>query len=146
MSVVLDEHESFNLTAYVTSPGYQNVALHGYITQQRGDGLYAAPLIPDLFYGASGSALSGTWRQFLPATGSTTILSRSGGQPSVPREDLYWRKVSSNEPSNMGISQPTQPPLPIPARLEYPSWLIPGIVVGASILGFYVLLKLAKKK
>jgi len=143
MSVVLDEHESFNLTAYVTSPGYQNVALHGYITQQRGDGLYAAPLIPDLFYGASGSALSGTWRQFLPAAGSTTILSRSGGQPSVPREDLYWRKVSSNNQPSVETSQPS---LPIPARLEYPSWLIPGIVIGASILGFYMLLKLAKKK
>lgn len=140
MSVVLDEDESFNLTAYVTSPGFQTVALHGYITQQRGDGLYAAPLIPDLFYGASGSALSGTWRQFLPSAGSATILSRSGGQPSVPREDLYWRKVSSNEQPLAVASQPVQ------ASLAYPSWIIPGIAVGLSVLGIYALYKLSKKR
>lgn len=94
-TLMLDEDESFSLTANVTTPGYQSAVLRGYIVQHRGDGTYIAPLIPQLFYGADGNQLT-TWRQYFPA-GSQVILSRSGGQPSVPREELFWRKVSSRE-------------------------------------------------
>ena len=90
--VVLDWDESFSIQAYVTNPGYQRMALTGYVTEQRADGLYAAPILPQLFYGADGSQLS-TWRQYLGSTGSQTIISRSGGKPSIPKEELYWRKV-----------------------------------------------------
>ena len=93
--LVLDEDESFNLTANVISPGLQSVVLRGYLTQRRPDGLYIAPLLPQLFYGQSGSQLS-TWRQNLTGTGEQTILSRSGGLPTLPREELYWRRVSND--------------------------------------------------
>ena len=93
--LVLDEDESFNLTANVVSPGPQSVVLRGYLTQRRPDGLYIAPLLPQLFYGQSGVQLS-TWRQNLTGTGEQTILSRSGGLPTLPREELYWRRVGND--------------------------------------------------
>ena len=93
--VVLDEDESFSMQANVTTPGPQTVVLRGYITQRRSDGLYAAPLLPQLFYGQDGTQLS-TWRQNLTGTGEQTILSRSGGLPTIPREELYWRRVGND--------------------------------------------------
>ncbi len=93
MSLMLDRDESFSLSANVTSPGYQRVALRGYIKETRPDGVYVTSLIPQLFYGADGTQLS-TWRQYISGTGSQTILSRSAGSPMVPREELFWRKIS----------------------------------------------------
>jgi hypothetical protein len=96
MSLMLDEDESFSLTANVVSPGYQSMVLKGYLVSRRANGVYVAPLIPQLFYGAEGTQLQ-TWRQYISGTGEQTILSRVGGEPSVPREELYWRKVSDFE-------------------------------------------------
>jgi hypothetical protein len=96
MTLMLDEDESFSMNAYVESPGEQRVALTGYIVQHRGDGTYIAPLLPQLFYGVTGAQLQ-TWRQDFTAIGDQTILSRSGGLPMLPREELNWRKVEENE-------------------------------------------------
>ena len=93
---MLEEDESFSLTANVTSPGYQSVILRGYLVSRRPDGVYVAPLIPQLFYGASGEQLT-TWRQWIPAAGEQVILSRVAGEPEVPREELFWRKVPTRE-------------------------------------------------
>ena len=126
--LMLDEDESFSLTAYVESPGYQRVALQGYLVSRRSDGTYVAPLIPQLFYGADGTQLQ-TWRQNLAVTGSQVILSRFGGQPQVPREELYWRKVKE---------APTV--AEAPAIQEQPNTL-PIIILG----GIFLLLILGKR-
>jgi len=102
MSLMLDWDQSFSMQANVTSPGPQRIALKGYITERRPDGLYAAPLLPQLFYGADGSQLT-TWRQNLTGTGAQTILSRSGGQPSIPKEELYWRKIRDTVAAPVGV-------------------------------------------
>jgi len=102
MSLMLDWDESFSMQANVTSPGYQSVVLRGYIMDRRSDGLYAASLLPQLFYGADGTQLT-TWRQYLSGTGSQTILSRSGGQPSIPKEELYWRRVGNAVSAPLGM-------------------------------------------
>jgi hypothetical protein len=137
MSLLLDEDESFSMEAYVETPGYQRVALSGYLVDRRADGTYIAPLIPQLFYGADGTQLQ-TWRQNLSTAGSQVILSRSGGQPSVPREDLYWRKVSEDhvEKEEVKALQPTQ-------VMAIPSWVIPVAILGV-IVGGFIIYKLAK--
>ena len=94
--LMLDEDQSFTLSGYVESPGYQSIVLRGYLVSRRSDGTYVAPLIPQLFYGASGEQLQ-TWRQWLPSAGDQVLLSRVGGMPEVPREELWWRKVSEPE-------------------------------------------------
>jgi hypothetical protein len=94
--LMLDEDESFSLTANVTMPGYQSVVVKGYLVSRRSDGTYIAPLIPQLFYGVSGEQLT-SWRQYLPQAGEQVILSRVGGKPEVPREELFWRRVPSKE-------------------------------------------------
>lgn len=91
--LMLDEDQSFTLTGYVESPGYQSIVLKGYLVSRRPDGIYIAPLIPQLFYGASGEQLR-TWRQWLPSAGEQVLLSRVAGMPEVPREELWWRKVA----------------------------------------------------
>ena len=93
--LMLDKDEYFSLSANVTNPGYQSMVLRGYLTERRSDGLYAAPLLPQLFYGVDGTQLS-SWRQYISGTGEQTLLSRSGGEPSVPREELYWRRVGND--------------------------------------------------
>jgi len=98
----LDWDESFSMQANVTSPGPQRVVLRGYITERRPDGLYAAQLLPQLFYGADGAQLT-SWRQYLSGTGTQTILSRSGGQPSIPKEELYWRRVGNAVAAPVGV-------------------------------------------
>ena len=112
MSLILDKDESFTLQANVTSPGQQRVILSGYITERRPDGLYAASLLPQLFYGADGSQLS-TWRQNIPGTGEQTILSRSAGSPMIPREEMFWRKVSdfTKEPVKVDVAPLVVSPL-----------------------------------
>ena len=126
MSVILDEDQSFSLTANVLTPGEQSLVLKGYITQRRSDGLYAAPLIPQLFYGVTGAQLGPSWRQYLPAAGEQVILSRSGGYPEVPMEELAWRKVSDQEVSRLEA-----------APVEGILW--DWVVVGLSFLGLAVL-------
>ena len=90
------------MQANVTSSGPQRIALRGYVTERRPDGLYAAPLLPQLFYGADGTQLT-SWRQYISGTGSQTILSRSGGQPSIPKEELYWRRVGNTVSAPVGM-------------------------------------------
>jgi len=99
---MLDWDEGFAMQANVTNPGPQRVVLRGYITERRPDGLYAAPLLPQLFYGADGTQLS-TWRQNISGTGEQTILSRSGGQPSIPKEQLFWRRVGNAVSAPVGV-------------------------------------------
>jgi len=128
MSLMLDEDESFTLTAYVQSPGYQTVALQGYLVDKRSDGTYIAPLIPQLFYGANGSQLGASWRQNLTLTGDQVILSRSGGYPKVPKEELYWRKVEEPEkPEEKAEAVKV-------AQLQVPSWVLPVALVGGILL------------
>jgi len=107
------------------------------LVERRADGTYIAPLIPQLFYGADGTQLQ-TWRQDIPTAGSQVILSRSGGQPSVPREELYWRKVSEDhvEKEEVKAAQPAQ-------VMAIPSWVLPVAILGA-IAGGFILYKLAK--
>lgn len=100
--LMLDWDEFFSMQANVTSPGPQRIALRGYITERRPDGLYAAHLLPQLFYGADGTQLT-SWRQYLPTAGSQTILSRSGGQPSIPKEELYWRRIGNMVSAPVGV-------------------------------------------
>ena len=140
MSLMLDEDESFSMSAYVQALGEQTIALSGYLVEHRSDGTYIAPLIPDLFYGASGNQLQHSWRQNFTATGDQMILSRSGGLPKVPRQELYWRKISENQVSKeeAKVSAPTTQTL----NLAIP-WWIPLAVLGIFV-GGYVVYKLAK--
>ena len=133
MVLMLDEDESFSLTAYVTSPGDQRTVLTGYLVSRRSDGVYVAPIIPQLFYGASGSQLQ-TWRQNISQTGTQVIISRAaGGYPKVPKQDLYWRKIQ-DAPTEVA---PTTKPL----VTEVPSWLIPAIVIGIGAVALYLLVR-----
>ena len=131
MSLVLDKDESFSMQANVTGPGYQSMVLRGYITERRGDGLYAAPLLPQLFYGADGTQLT-TWRQYISGTGAQTILSRSAGSPMVPREELFWRKISDvkREPAKVEVA-----PLEVPLILLAPLLALIGGTVLIILLG-----------
>lgn len=135
MSLMLDEDEAFSLEGYSESDGYQRVALHGYLVERRSDGTYIAPLIPQLFRGYDGTQLQ-TWRQFIPA-GSNVILSRSGGHPSVPRDELYWRKVEASEQEPPASSLAPQPSSVAPMALTDNPWIIVGITAG-SILAIYL--------
>ena len=126
--LMLDEDESFSLSAYLEAPGQVRVVPSGYLVSHRSDGTYIAPLIPQLFYGWDGTQLQ-TWRQNITATGEQVILSRFGGQPSVPREELYWRKVKE---------APTV--AEAPAIQEQPN-MLPIIILG----GLFLLLILGKR-
>ena len=127
MSLMLDENESFTLTANVESTGYQGIALQGYLVDRRSDGTYIAPLIPQLFYGVNGTQLQ-TWRQNLTSTGSQVILSRSGGYPKVPKEELYWRKVEEPEkPEEKAEGAKV-------VQLQVPSWVLPVALIGGILL------------
>ena len=131
----LPEDESFSMQANVTNPGYQRIALQGYLVSRRSDGTYVAPLLPQLFYGWDGKQLL-TWRQNIGATGSQTILSRAaGGLPKVPKQDLYWRKVADFEEE---IKEEIVTPAPVRA-LEIPNWILPlTIGIGATALIVYL--------
>ena len=131
----LGEDESFSLTANVTATGEQSVVLRGYLVSRRNDGTYIAPLIPQLFYGWNGSQLGASWRQDIEATGEQVILSRSGGYPKVPREELFWRKVSDFEKVEVEVTKPAQlQAVAIPTVL----WVILGLV-GVGVI--YLLIK-----
>jgi len=138
MSLYLDEDESFSLTAYVDSLGEQRIALTGYLVSRRSDGTYVAPLIPDLFYGVNGNQLQHSWRQDFTATGSQVILSRSGGLPKVPREDLYWRKVETRTPETQAT--PTEAiEEPKVVSMQTPSWILPvALIGGLLVVGLFI--------
>jgi len=91
---MIPEEESFTLTAYVESPGYVTVIPRGFLVSRRDEEVWVAPLIPQLFYGATGEQLK-TWRQYIPKAGEQVILSRRAGYPKVPREQLYWRRLEA---------------------------------------------------
>ena len=115
MSLVLDEDTPVSIQVYSTAPGYSSMVVSGMMTKEEGGVTYATPLLPSMFYGADGTQLEGSWRQYIPAAGSQTILSRSGGLPALPPdEDLFWRKVSGPkqvEPQP-GVSEVAVSPLP----------------------------------
>ena len=134
---MLNEDESFSLTANVTSPGYQRVVLKGFLTETRNGEVWAAPLLPQLFYGADGLPLT-TWRQDLTSAGSQVILSRSGGLPTVPHDELYWRKIRDAPVT----TEPT-------TKLEYTTpdiknWLFPAALISVLFIGS--ILFLGRKK
>ena len=131
MTLYLEEDEFFSMNAYVQSLGDQTIALSGYLVEHRSDGTYVAPLIPDLFYGVNGNQLSHSWRQTFTATGDQTILSRSGGEPSVPRSELYWRKISSNGQMKKEEVQLVEVPV-------LPSWAVPVGILGVIVAGFFL--------
>jgi len=139
MSVMLEEDESFSMEGYSEADGYQRIVLQGYLVDRRGDGVYIAPLIPQLFYGYNGAQLQ-TWRQFIPA-GSHVILSRIGGEPSVPREELYWKKISENHPAER-----IEPMTPVPMAITDNPWVLLGIGAGSVTLFYIVLRSLRPKK
>ncbi len=138
MSLMLDEDEAFSLTAYVESLGEQRIALTGYLVSKRSDGTYVAPLIPDLFYGADGNQLQHSWKQDFTATGSQVILSRSGGLPEVPRQDLYWRKVETRTPETQAI--PTEAiEEPKVVSMQTLSWILPvALIGGLLVVGLFI--------
>ena len=99
MSLMIPEEGSFTLSAYMESPGYVRFVPKGYLVSRREGETWVAPIIPQLFYGASGEQL-GTWRQYIPEAGEVTLLSRVAGHPEVPREQLFWRRIGGVEIPN----------------------------------------------
>ena len=138
MVLMLDEDDSFSISANVTSPGPQRTILQGYLVSRRSDGVYVAPLIPQLFYGASGSQLQ-TWRQNITTTGNQVIISRvAGGLPNVPKQELYWRKVQ--DPQTAEVTSQVSKPL----ETDYTSLItaLVGLIAGIVVIGgLYVLAK-----
>lgn len=132
--VVLDWNQDYKLDARVDSTGQQRFTLTGYIQKRRADGVYQAPLIPELFYGADGTQLS-TWSQYLTA-GDHTILRRDSGNPVVADSELAWRKVG-------GAPSVQATPTRVTATLEIP-WFPIVVLVGLP-LGFYLLYKVLGK-
>lgn len=92
MSVV-DENEGFTLTANVLTPGYVSIIPKGYVVSRRSDGVYQAGFLPDMFLGYDGKQLD-TWRQYVPAIGNQVVLTKPAGHLLVPKQDLFWTKVS----------------------------------------------------
>ena len=131
--VVLDWNQSFSLQGNVIAPGYQRMVLSGMITDRRADGLYAAPLLPQLFYGASGNQLS-TWRQNITQTGNVTLLSRSGGKPSIPKDQLAWRKVAE-VPEPYRTEEAAKPRLTLPPMLPITLGLMGAFIAAVFALG-----------
>jgi LPXTG-motif cell wall-anchored protein len=105
--VVLDEKEDFSLTAHIDSDGLQRIVVEGYLERRRPDGVYHTALIPDLFYGADGTQLQGSWSQNLTA-GDHVVLRRDSGNPRVPDDELNWHKVSTEQRPQ----RPTTPTAP----------------------------------
>ena len=133
---MLDEDESFSISANVTSSGPQRTILKGYLVSRRPDGVYVAPLIPQLFYGASGSQLQ-TWRQNITTTGNQVIISRvAGGLPNVPKQELYWRKVQDTKT----VQTPTQTVKPLAIDIS-PGLVILMVVGVIGVAGLYFLVK-----
>lgn len=134
--LVLDWNEDFKLDAHVDATGDQRFAVTGYIQKRRADGVYQAPLIPELFFGADGQPLE-TWSQHLTA-GDHTILRRDSGNPSVPDSDLAWSKVSGQESP---LSAPSTPTRVVASALDVNTTIM-LVVVGLGAVGLlYYLIK-----
>lgn len=122
--VLLDWEEDFKLDAHIDADGQQRFALMGYIQKRRADGIYRAPIIPELFYGVNGQQLD-TWSQYLTA-GDHTILRRDSGNPSVPDYELAWTKVAEAHPQR-----------PIPTNATVPQAMATGnewlLVAGGAL-------------
>lgn len=128
--IVLDWNEDFKLDAHIDATGQQRVVLTGYIQKRRADGVYQAPLIPQLFFGVNGTQLD-TWSQYLTA-GDHTVLRRDSGNPTVPDHELYWSKVRD--------STPHRPTAPTPVvTLAEPS-IVPLALVSLAVVGGLYLL------
>lgn len=141
--LMLDEDQSFSLTANITALGYQTIVPRGYLVSRRNDGTYVAPLIPELFYGADGTQLT-TWSQNFTATGNQVVLSRNGGMPSVPRGELYWRKIS--EPRHeTRREQPVATTPTITIIPTIPSWVGPALVIGGLAFAGLVIYGLVRR-
>lgn len=139
----IEEEQSFSLTANVLSPGPVSIVPSGYIVSRRSNGVYVAPLIPQLFLGASGGQLS-TWSQWIPSAGSQVILTKPAGELLVPREELYWRKVT--EPA-MEAMEAVPKEAVEEVRLQEPSGLLTIFVIGvlASLVAGYAIAKTRRK-
>lgn len=132
--LVLDWNEDFKLDAHVDADGQQRFAVMGYIQKRKGDGLYQAPLIPELFFGENGEQLH-TWSQYLTA-GDHTILRRDSGNPTVPDHELAWRKISETHERRQ--AQPTQ------TTVTYEIPVLPIALLIAVPLGLYLAYKALK--
>jgi len=130
MPLTLDEDQSFSLSAYVTSPGYQSVALSGYIVGHWGGETYIAPLRPDMFYGVTGAQLGHTWRQWFENAGEQVVLSRGSDSPHIPHDpaQVAWRKVRAAAPAA---------PTPAPTRVQPTALPVSSIllIAGTALLG-----------
>ena len=139
MVLMIDEDDSFSITANVTSPGYQRTILKGYLVSRRSDGVYVAPIIPQLFYGASGAQLGASWRQNITTTGNQVILSRAaGGLPNVPKQQLYWKKIRDTQTAEV------TPQVSKPLETDYPALItsLVGLFAGIVVVaGVYLLVK-----
>ena len=134
---MLDEDESFSMSAYVTSTGPQRTVLTGYLVSRRPDGMYIAPIIPQLFYGADGTQLQ-TWRQDITTTGNQVIISRAAGSPNVPKQELYWRKVQDTKTAE----SPTQVSKPLATDYNSLITSLVGMFAGIIVVvGLYFLVK-----
>lgn len=132
--LVLDWNEDFKLDAHVDATGDQRFAVTGYIQKRRADGVYQAPLIPELFFGVNGQPLE-TWSQYL-TTGDHTILRRDSGNPSVPDNELAWRKISDERRT------PLATPTRVVASALDMNTTIMLVVVGLGAVGLlYYLIK-----
>jgi hypothetical protein len=125
---------SFTLWGYVESPGYQTIIPQGYVSEVRNGETWIAPLIPELFYGADGSQLQHTWRQDLTSTGEQMILSRVGGKPEVPREQLYWVRLRGAE-AEKPAEAPAAPTAALPSKLGL---ILGGFAVTGIALAYLI--------
>ena len=136
---MLDEDESFSMTANVTSTGYQRMSLSGFLVRKTSNGTYVASLLPQMFFGADGLPLT-TWRQNLTSTGSQVILSRAaGGYPKVPKQDIYWRKVSDSE--EKAVAPAPTPTVAVPT-VQILTYALP---IGFLAIGLLMLYLLTRK-
>lgn len=129
--LVLDWDEDFKLDAHVDADGQQRFIVSGYIQKRRADGLYQAPIIPELFFGANGQQLD-TWSQYLTA-GDHTILRRDGGNPSVPEHELNWIKVSGQAPRRTPPTAPVTPTRVTTQEVTLP-WFLYFVAVGVGFV------------
>lgn len=140
MSVV-DENEGFTLTANVLTPGYVSIIPKGYVVSRRRDGVYQAGFLPDMFLGYDGKQLD-TWRQYVPAIGNQVVLTKPAGHLLVPKQDLFWTKVSDVDDIGLAgqgivMAEPSVQRTPLPSITVEVGLGVPILVGGLA----YVLSK-----
>lgn len=136
--LVLDEKEDFTMDATVEAEGYQRIIVTGYLERRKADGVYRAPIVPQMFFGADGQRLE-TWRQYLKK-GSYVVLSRDSGNPVV--SDVVWRKVSNSAPTpKVGNGRVIQH---VVLEEEQPFPFVPVAVAVAIPLSLFLLYKILK--